>query len=876
MNTFDTLQSSNLIGFNTTLVDFKTFVSSNIFLVTSAEFTNTHYCVYKKFFSDSELHIQVDFPYKISGAGSDEFASRIEVISDYNNQKEYSFVYEQIFIGSAAGGGTRSTTLSPINFSTAMEGDYITINLQLRLTDSDDSIYTDKCVFVITEKKPSSKIKFSSYLIESDIPNLTSNLYISPSQLQEILLNYQTNNYGKWESNVANQSIYYNVGKVGIGSYNPYCELDVNGEINCSNININKVNLIDTFNSNVSVASNALIDFTIKTFNNLQNSNLIGYNSTLVDFKSFTTSNIFIVNSSVYTDTHSCVYTKFFEEGELLIQADFPYKINGFGSDIYASRLIITSDANNTVEYSLEHEQIFIGFAAGGGTRSTTLSPLSHKTSIFGKNISIKVQMRLVDSDDSIYTDKCVFIITEKKPSSRLILSSYLNESDIPRLTSNLYLNSNQLSNVLKNYQTNDYGKWTSNTTTKNIYYDGIGKVGIGKTNPTYKLDVNGTFNCQEVYRNGIALNTTLLDYVSVNNIRNVFNNNVIGYGTTLIDMDVITTTNSYNVTSSSYVNTHNYTYSKFFTDSEVIIQVDFPYTIEGFGSDKFSSRLAVWTDTNLSPQYSLEHEQIFVGYASGGGTRSTTLSSLNFKCDTAGRNVYIAVQLKLTDSDDMIITNKCNFIIYEKKNKSALQFKNYVNETDVVSLTSNLYINSNQLNNTLSNYQTNNYGKWNCNIDNSNIYYNIGNVGIGTAIPQEKLDVRGNIIATGDITSSYSDIRLKNITSKLTNALDVIGNINGFKYKPNEIALSYGFEDKEQVGLNAQEVSNYINEIVSLAPFDMEKDENGETISKSGNNYLTIHYERLIPYLIEGMKELKKENELLNNRLKKLENIIF
>ena len=876
ISTFGTLQNSNLIGFNTTLVDFKTIISSNVYLVTSSSFTNTHSCVYKKFFRDSEIHIQADFPYKISGFGSDHFASRIEVISDFNNQREYSFEYEQIFIGFGAGGGTRSTTLSPINFSTAMEGDFITINLQLCLVDSDDSIFTDKCVFIITEKKPTSKIQFSSYLTEADIPDLTSNLYINPSQLQEILLNYQTNNYGKWESNVANQSIYYNVGKVGIGSYNPFCELDVNGEINCSDININKVSLIDTFNNHVSLTSNALVNFTINTFNNLQNSNLIGYNSTLVDFKSFTTSNTYIVNSSVYTNTHMCVYTKFFEEGELLIQADFPYKINGFGSDIYASRLIITSDANNTIEYSLEHEQIFIGFAAGGGTRSTTLSPLSHKTNIFGKNITIKVQMRLVDSDDSIYTDKCVFIITEKKPSSRLILSTYLNESDIPRLTSNLYINSNQLSNVLINYQTNDFGKWTSNNTSKNIYYDGIGKVGIGKTNPIYKLDVNGTFNCQEVYRNGIALNTTLLDYVSVNNIRNVFNNNVIGYGTTLVDMDVITTNQVFNISSKTYINTHTYIYTKFFNDSEVIIQVEFPYTIEGFGSDRYSSRLAVWTDTNLVPKYSLEHEQVFIGYASGGGTRSTTLSPLNFKCDTSGRNVYIAVQLKLTDSDDMIYTNKCNFIIYEKKNKATLQFKNYVNETDVIGLTSNLYINSNQLNSSLSNYQTNDYGKWNCNINDTNIYYNLGNVGIGTNNPITNLDVNGNIIASGQILSSFSDIRLKTITSKLTNALDIIGNINGFKYKPNDIALSYGFEDKEEVGLNAQEVSNYINEIVSLAPFDMTKDENGDIISKTGNNYLTIQYEKLIPYLIEGMKELKKENELLNNRLKKIENILF
>jgi len=52
--------------------------------------------------------------------------------------------------------------------------------------------------------------------------------------------------------------------------------------------------------------------------------------------------------------------------------------------------------------------------------------------------------------------------------------------------------------------------------------------------------------------------------------------------------------------------------------------------------------------------------------------------------------------------------------------------------------------------------------------------------------------------------------------------------------------------------------------------------DELGNIISKTGNNYLTLQYDKLIPYLIEAVKDLKKENDKLSNRLKKLENIIF
>ena len=41
--------------------------------------------------------------------------------------------------------------------------------------------------------------------------------------------------------------------------------------------------------------------------------------------------------------------------------------------------------------------------------------------------------------------------------------------------------------------------------------------------------------------------------------------------------------------------------------------------------------------------------------------------------------------------------------------------------------------------------------------------------------------------------------------------------------------------------------------EAIALAPFD--RDENGE--SKSGQNYITIQHEKLLPLIVEGMKEL-------------------
>lgn len=156
------------------------------------------------------------------------------------------------------------------------------------------------------------------------------------------------------------------------------------------------------------------------------------------------------------------------------------------------------------------------------------------------------------------------------------------------------------------------------------------------------------------------------------------------------------------------------------------------------------------------------------------------------------------------------------------------------------------------------------------------------GRLGIGsfsrTTLPREKLDVEGNIIATGQITQLFSDERLKIFTSKISNSLEIINNLNGYYYELNEKAIQYGFKQEKQIGLSAQEVEKYIPEITRLAPFDIMKDANDNNISKSGQSYLTICYERLGPVFVEAIKELtneikelKKDNILIR---KELENI--
>jgi hypothetical protein len=135
------------------------------------------------------------------------------------------------------------------------------------------------------------------------------------------------------------------------------------------------------------------------------------------------------------------------------------------------------------------------------------------------------------------------------------------------------------------------------------------------------------------------------------------------------------------------------------------------------------------------------------------------------------------------------------------------------------------------------------------------------GNVGIGTTTPTTyTLQVVGSIGATADITAFTSDERLKTKTGPITDALGKVCTLDTFTYTHNDLARSFGFTDKRQyVGISAQQVRKVQPEVVRIAPFDAD----GEG-SKSGQEYITVQYERLVPLLIEALKEERKAREAL------------
>jgi hypothetical protein len=133
-------------------------------------------------------------------------------------------------------------------------------------------------------------------------------------------------------------------------------------------------------------------------------------------------------------------------------------------------------------------------------------------------------------------------------------------------------------------------------------------------------------------------------------------------------------------------------------------------------------------------------------------------------------------------------------------------------------------------------------------------------------------------IFAQGNIIAYYSDERLKTKIGNIQNPLEKISKLNGFYYVNNELAHSVGYTDtKVQLGLSAQEVQSILPEIVHLAPFDTDIDSETKEIkgSKSGENYLTIDYDKLVPLLVEAIKEQQTIIDKQNNEISEIKEML-
>lgn len=126
--------------------------------------------------------------------------------------------------------------------------------------------------------------------------------------------------------------------------------------------------------------------------------------------------------------------------------------------------------------------------------------------------------------------------------------------------------------------------------------------------------------------------------------------------------------------------------------------------------------------------------------------------------------------------------------------------------------------------------------------------------IGCGTAAPTS-----GAIWATGDIIAFFtSDARYKENVSSIESALESVGKIRGVRFDWSQSYIdSSGGEDgyfvrKRDIGVIAQEVEAVIPEAVA---------------TREGG-YKAVRYEKIVPLLIEAVKELKREVDNLRAKL--------
>ena len=113
-----------------------------------------------------------------------------------------------------------------------------------------------------------------------------------------------------------------------------------------------------------------------------------------------------------------------------------------------------------------------------------------------------------------------------------------------------------------------------------------------------------------------------------------------------------------------------------------------------------------------------------------------------------------------------------------------------------------------------------------------------------------------GSFSASSNITAYSSDERLKEFKGTIQQALDKVDQLNGYYYEWNDLAKSLdggkSFKDGREVGVSAQEIEKVLPEVVTEAP--IVKIENLDV------DYKTVYYDKIVPLLIEAIKELRAE----------------
>ena len=119
-----------------------------------------------------------------------------------------------------------------------------------------------------------------------------------------------------------------------------------------------------------------------------------------------------------------------------------------------------------------------------------------------------------------------------------------------------------------------------------------------------------------------------------------------------------------------------------------------------------------------------------------------------------------------------------------------------------------------------------------------------------------------GDMTAAGNITA-YSDIRLKENITQLENSLYKIKQLNGVRFTWKDLPDIVGTPGKADFGILAHEVESVAPELISESAHK----------SPDGDSYKTVAYDKLVPMLIEAIKEMSNKIDNLEGQIEALKN---